>query len=484
MPDETTYDAMTDRLAALSAANMAFAEARPGSRPDRQPVHTVYGGAQLFKSDTAPKMGAIARRHLLQYAPDFIVFMRAFGLRGADRVERRAHATELLDLAANGSLAALKDKDKDAWLAATVFQRVLHKIESEPIEDFRIDFEDGFGVRTSEVEDREAQRAAGETVAGLREGTLPPYIGIRIKPLNEEYRDRSLRTLRLYLEALLSRSDGRLPPLFVVTLPKITVPEQVAVLAVALDEIEQRYGLKPGSIGIEVMIETPASIFDRRGRPAIPALVDAAEGRCTGAHFGVYDYTALLEITANYQQMGHGACDFARHVMQVALAGTGVWISDGATNVMPVAPHRPAEGGRLTSEQERENIESVHGAWRLAYNDIMHSLRSGFYQGWDLHPAQLAARYAAVYTFFLEGFDAAAERLRSFVDKAAQATLVGNIFDDAATGQGLLNYFLRAVNSGAISMDEAAQTGLTMDELRSRSFSHIVKERTRKLTEP
>ena len=109
---------------------------------------------------------------------------------------------------------------------------------------------------------------------------------------------------------------------------------------------------------------------------------------------------------------------------------------------------------------------------------MRHSLVTGFYQGWDLHPAQLPSRYAAVYAFFLEGLDAASERLTNFVQKAAQATLVGDVFDDAATGQGLLNYFLRAMNCGAITEDEAVEkSGLTLDELRGRSFVKILNGR-------
>jgi hypothetical protein len=175
--------------------------------------------------------------------------------------------------------------------------------------------------------------------------------------------------------------------------------------------------------------------------------------------------------------MSHPACDFARHAMQVAFAGTGVWLSDGATNVMPVAPHRPA-GRAPTPEEDRENEEVVHRAWRMHYDDVRRSLERAFYQGWDLHPAQLPTRYAAVYAFFLEGLGAAADRLRTFVARAAQATLVGDVFDDAATGQGLLNYFLRAINCGALTEAETlARTGLTLDELRGRSFVKILKSR-------
>jgi hypothetical protein len=155
-----------------------------------------------------------------------------------------------------------------------------------------------------------------------------------------------------------------------------------------------------------------------------------------------------------------------------------VWLSDGATNIMPVPAHRAPEGGALTEEQERENLRTVHRAWRLHYEHVHHSLVNAFYQGWDLHPAQLPTRYAAVYTFFLESLGAAAERLSNFVEKAARATLVGDVFDDAATGQGLLNYFLRAINCGAVSEAEAVTlTGLTNEELRSGSFVKILKNR-------
>jgi hypothetical protein len=206
--------------------------------------------------------------------------------------------------------------------------------------------------------------------------------------------------------------------------------------------------------------------------------VAAARGRCIAAHFGTYDYTASCQITAAHQHMTHPACDYARHAMQVALGGTGVWLSDGATNIMPVPVHRAAEGGSLTAEQEEENRRAVGRAWRLHYEHIQHSLTNAFYQGWDLHPAQLPTRYAAVYTFFLESLGPAASRLSNFVEKAARATLVGDVFDDAATGQGLLNYFLRATGCGAISEEEAVRlSGLTMEELRSASFVKILKNR-------
>ena len=218
------------------------------------------------------------------------------------------------------------------------------------------------------------------------------------------------------------------------------------------------------------MIETPQAIINQRGEIALGSLVDAADGRCRSVHFGVYDYTASCGITAAYQTMGHPSCDFARQMMLVSLAGTGVHLSDGATNILPVGPHRASEGQPLTARQVAENREAVHQAWRLGFADNLHSLQTGFYQGWDLHPAQFVTRYAAVYSFFLEGLGSASSRLKTFVEKAALASLFGDVFDDAATGQGLLNFFLRGIACGAITEAEALATGLTLDELRSRSF--------------
>ena len=432
--------------ARLQKANAEIARRYPGDSPRRQPVHTVYGGAQVFKSDSAPKLGALALRALDNFAPDAATFGSAIGL-----PER---------------------------LAPVVMARVREKLEREAVEDFRVDFEDGYGNRPDAEEDGHAVSAAREMAAGLAARTLPPFIGIRIKPFTEELKARSVRTLDLFLTELVAQSAGRLPDNFVVTLPKITSPEQVAALADLFDLLEKGLRLPDGSLALEIMIETPQSIISDRGEIALLPLVTASRGRCVAAHFGTYDYTASLNITAAHQHMTHPACDFARHVMQVALAGTGVWISDGATNVLPVAPHHPDH--TLSGRETSENRAAVHAAWKLHYGHVRHSLEHAYYQGWDLHPAQLPTRYAALYAFFLEGLDAASARLKNFVAKAGQATLVGEVFDDAATGQGLLNFFLRAWNCGAITEQEAIErSGLTPDELRSRSFLKILKNRMR-----
>ncbi|HUP44417.1 MAG TPA: phosphoenolpyruvate kinase [Thermoanaerobaculia bacterium] len=425
----------------LEAALVPFMQRFPGSAGERQPVHSVYGGAHLFKSDTTPKLGEIALRVLDEYGGDPRTFARAIGISEAS--------------------------------AETVYPRVIEKLRREAVEDFRLDFEDGYGNRPDAEEDGHAESAAREVAKGMREKTLPSFIGIRIKPFTQELMRRSIRTLDIFLTTLTGEAGG-LPSGFVVTLPKIQLPEQVTLLADLYDTLEPRLGLAAGSLKLEFMIETTESILSERGASNLPLFLDAARGRAVAAHFGTYDYTASCNITAAEQRMDHPACDFARHMMQIAYSGTGLWLSDGATNIMPIPPHR---GAGLTAEQKRENVETVHRAWKLHVDHIRHSLVHAYYQGWDLHPAQLPTRYAAVYSFFLEGLDAATERLRNFMEKAGQATLVGDIFDDAATGQGLLNYFIRGLNSGAITEQEALATGLMLDELRSRSFVKILRGR-------
>jgi hypothetical protein len=479
MKNSLTEESLRGLSTKLKQANDDFATRYPGESGRRQPVHTVYGGAHLFKSDSAGRLGALARRSLDQFAPDFLSFARAIQLPGAEELPDSLEDDGGLMAKLEANPDGVRQKNKAAWLAHSIYNRVNEKLRREPVEDFRIDFEDGYGNRPDVEEDGHAASAAAEVAVGILADTLPPFIGIRIKPFTEELRQRSMRTLDIFVSTLLEKSGGKLPENFVVTLPKITIPEQVEALSDIFDVLEKSNGLAAGSLKMEMMIETTQSIIDARGEINLPLLLAGASGRCVAAHFGTYDYTASCSITAAHQHMMHPACDFAKHMMQVSFSGTGIWLSDGATNIMPVAPHRFTEGGPpLTAEQIAENRAVVHRAWKLHYDHIQHSLVGAFYQGWDLHPAQLPTRYAAIYSFFLESLDAASERLKNFVEKAAKATLVGDVFDDAATGQGLLNYFLRASNCGALTEKEAVDlSGLTVAELRSGSFVKILKSR-------
>ena len=432
---------LSKALDRVHRAQGRYLDRYPGDTGVRQAVHTVYGGAHLFNAETAKKLGELANRALDTYAPDAKTFAEAIGLRGE--------------------------------LADKVYARVREKLNREAVEDFRIDFEDGYGNRPDDEEDGHAAAAATQVGLAHAAKALPPFLGIRIKPLTRELAGRSLRTLDIFITELVEKCEGKLPENFVVTLPKITTKTDVTTLVEAFEILEDRLSLEPGSLKMEFMVETTQTIFDANGRTALPRLARAAAGRLVAAHFGTYDYTANCDITAAHQRMRHPACDFAKHVMKVTFAGTGVMLSDGATNIMPIGPHK----GASTDQHKRENRDAVFAAWRLHADDVRHSLVNGFYQGWDLHPAQLPTRYGAVYGFFLDGLAPASERLKNFVGKAAQATLVGDVFDDAATGQGLLNYFLRGIACGAVTEDEALATGLSLEEIRSKSFVKIMASR-------
>jgi citrate lyase beta subunit len=292
----------------------------------------------------------------------------------------------------------------------------------------------------------------------MRAGTLSPTFGIRVRPLTRQLAARSLQTTDLFVQSVLAGSGGTLPASFIVTLAKVTVTEQVAYFASHLEAMERRLGLDEGSLRMEIMVETPRAVMDWDGRCPLPRYVDAARGRLAAASLGTYDYTAALGITAAQQRQRHPACEHARLVMQLALAGTGVRVSDGSTAVLPVEP-----------------IERVHDAWRLHHGDVKHALKLGIYSGWDLHPAQLVSRYAAVYAFYLTGLEAASRRLATFVDSFARGDAPRDIADDVATGQALLNFLLRAIACGAAERsDVSSSTGLSVELLDGRPFRSVL----------
>ena len=467
-------NALQDRLNALSAENQALAAAFPGDSGKRQPTHVVYGGAHLFKAELAQKLGKGALATIEQYAPHPLHMARALNYKADPRWAEMTEAE--FDTRVAGDDETLRTTDQNLWVVKTAYARMVAKCSSEPVEDFRIDFEDGYGYRSDEEEDATCEQAAAEVAKGIAESSLPPFIGIRIKSLAGDTAARGLRTLERFLGTLLEKSGGKLPSGFVVTLPKVNATLQVDILVEALEWLETKHSLSAGTLQMELMAELPGTFLGADGSVILPALVRAAKGRCRGVHFGTYDYTAACDITAHHQTMGHDSCTIAKWFMQNSLAGTGVFLSDGATNVMPVGPHKGKEAP-LTDAQRAENSRVIYDAWKLSAKHIEQSLASGIYQGWDLHPAQLPVRYFITYAFFLEGFEATATRLRNFVEQAARATLVGDVFDDAATGQGLLNYFLRGLSCGAVSEEDIPRTGLTRAEIATRSFLRILDGR-------
>jgi len=386
--------AIDDRLAVVDSA---LTHAYPGDPGTRQPVHTVYVPADRFHAELVPEWGAAALAALA------------------------AHASTPVEL---GAIAGLRPV-----LAADVYDRVTLKLAAEPIEDLRIDFEDGYGHRPAAEEDAAAVHAAVALAGARSGGALPPFVGLRVKSLEPATRRRGLRTLDLFLAAMLA--DAPLPDGFVITFPKVMAVEQVRALVDVCARLEAAHRLPAGQLRFELQIETPQSVLGASGAVTVAQLVHASAGRCVGLHYGTYDYSAAIGVAGGFQSLEHPAADQAKALMQIAAAGTGVRLSDGSTNVLPV--------GRKAA---------VLGAWRLHARLVRRSLERAFYQGWDLHPAQLPTRFAATYGFYREALPAAAARLRAYLDKVA-----GGVLDEPATARALADVLVRGLDCGAV--DEA-----------------------------
>jgi citrate lyase beta subunit len=403
-----------------------------------QPVHTVYGGAHLFKAETFQKLNAIAKVNFGRYIADASELAEAFEI--------------------------------DFALATKIFPRVFAKLVSGAIEDYRIDFEDGYGYRADDEEDSHAINAAIETRRAMQQNLLPPFFGIRVKSFSREAKFRSVRTLDLYVTKLAELSGGKLPDNFVITLPKVTSVDEIKVFVEFLTALESRLGLNVNALGLEFLLETTSAFFNANGEFRLPKLLDAAQGRCQSIHFGAYDYTANLGIAAHHQDIRHPACEMARQLMLIAYADKNVRLVDGVTTTLPIEKFKHSH--ELTPEQLSENRRIIFRAWKLHFDNIQHSMKCGFYQSWDLHPAQFIPRYVATYAFFLSSIDTAAARLQNFIQKAAQASLVGDVFDDMASGLGLMNFFVRAINCGAITEEEAVKySSVSLEQLISPTTS-------------
>jgi len=440
-------------------------------KPTRSPVHVVYGGADRYTADTAHKLGSIAVETLRANAANFVEFAVALNLPGSEMFPQVSDAAIKLENQIARNQTKARTENFDAWFAWNVYRKTIAKLEREAVEDFRIDFEDGYGFRIDEEEDRDALRAAGELASAMQTGTITPFSGFRIKSLNKETRMRALRTLDLFLGAFLDKTGNELPANFVVTLPKITDKRQVDELCLRLKKFEKKRKLAANAIGVELMIESPLSLFDRKGNSPLKSFVEATNGRCKSAHFGAFDYTAALGITASDQDLNHPACDFARQMMLANLSPLGIRLSDSVTTTLPIALHKK---GRLNKSQLAENRRSIHNGWRVHFENVTGSMRNGFFQSWDLHPNQLPARYAAVYAYFIKNRDSMAARLNQFLAKSTQAIVTGNTFDDAASAEGVMNFFRRSHDCGAFEAKEIkALLGITADQLRNRSFSEL-----------
>ena len=354
----------------------------------RRPVHTCYVPADRFGATTVHDWGAAALATLDEHGlPDF---------------------------------------------AGSTVDMVRAKLAGEPVEDLRVDFEDGYGQRPDDVEDGHAL-AAG---AALR--TCPaPFSGLRIKGLEPATVLRAARTLDLVLTAL-----GPPPPGFVVTVPKPTSVAHVGTAVLLCRQLEHAHGLAEGTLRFELQVETPQAVLGADGRSPLPQMIVAAQGRLSGLHYGTYDYSTALGVAPAHQALDHPVAAHAKSAMQVAVAGTGVHVADGSSNVLPVG-----------------DTAAVHAAWRLHARLVRRSLERGIYQGWDLHPGQLPTRYAATFTFYREGLPEARRRLDAYLSRRDSG-----ILDEPATARAIARFLLRGVHCGALPVPSV---GRPLEELET-----------------
>lgn len=409
MPDFRTV--LTQRLdEALADADTALAAGYPGAPTGRHPVHTVYLPADRCTPDDVRNFAVTAAELLATYAPTANELAQATGESAED--------------------------------VAAVYDRLVAKLEQDPIEDLRADFEDGYGVRADDIEDTHLAGVLDGFSALAGHQQLPTWHGIRFKSFEAPTRARGVRTLVDYLTGMAAAGllEGN-----VLTLPKVTSVEQVAAMDTACSALENELQLRSGSVRFEVQVETPQAILAADGAAAVARMVHAAPGRVSALVYGTFDYSAGLGIAAAYQALDHPAADHAKAVMQVAAAQTGTRICDGSTNVV-------AFGDR----------ESAHATWRLHSRLVTRSLVRGIYQGWDMHPGHLISRYLANYLFFRRALPSAAGRLSAYV----QQTSGGDVMDEPATARMLADALLRGVHCGAVGRDEVESAcGLDLSQL-------------------
>lgn len=402
----------------LAAADALLADRYPGDPGSRQPVHTVYVNADLVRDGLGA--GLIDR-----------------WAAGA----REVLAAAAVDPAAAGALGL-------PAVDATVLEQVRSKLAAEPIEDLRLDFEDGYGNRPDDEEDRDATQVAALLPGLLADPHGPFLAGIRFKSLERPTRRRGLRTLDLVVSGMVAA--GPLPAGFLVTLPKVTSIDQVRAMVTVCTELERVHDLAAGALRFEIQVETTQAILGADGTATVAGMIGAAGSRCVALHYGTFDYSAACGVAASQQSLAHPVADHAKAVMQVAAAGTGVRLSDGSTNVMPIG----------TPDEIRQAV-ALHAGL------VTRSLRAAYYQGWDMHPGHLVSRYLATYAFYREGLPAAAARLRAYLNKQS-----GAVVDEPATAQALAAFLMRGVHCGAIDdaevLDRAGVSRATLDAMARR----------------
>jgi hypothetical protein len=408
-PGRLPADAIAAIDQALAPLDAWAAKRWPGGALLGQPAHTVYVSAAFAKPGVCGAWGRAALASLDAHAPTPAALAAAVGLP--------------------------VDAVRDAW---PLLRDVL---ASRPIQDLRVDLEDGYGPHTDAEEDAETDRAAATLLAESVDPAGPVRLGIRHRSLEVATRARAIRTFDRLVGRL--TEGGGVPTGFVVTMPKVVHLDQVRVYVELLRALEKAHRLGDGTLVFEIQVETPQTILAADGTLPLAPMIDAAEGRCTGLHYGTYDYSAALGVSAEHQNAWHPVAQTAKAVMRLAAAQTGVEVSDGSTNQLPVG-----------------DTSTVHANWKVHADLVAGGLADGIRQGWDLHPAQLVTRHLINIVTLRRRLPAALDRLRIYF---GADPLSGATVDEPATAQALAADVLRAVTTGAATAAEVeAGTGTTV----------------------
>lgn len=475
------FDEAALELAALDRAQLARTELAAAVATTVPPVHTVLWPADRLTPDTVSQLGVEAWTALARYGPDPHSFGEALGVYGDGGHEPpRSSVRAMQARRFREDPRGLRRDDFEAWLLLEVHARVHKRLQSRPVEDLRVDFEGGYGTRDDAEEDRHAVQAAEAVAVAAERGTLSPRVGLRIKPLSRHATGRAVRTLELFFDTLAGAVTA-MPGELVLTLPRVSLPEQVSTAARLLELLEARHRWPRGRIRMELVVESTPALFDEAGRCALPRLVRAAAGRCVAVHLGSEDLAQACGLAPELSDGQHPLSDLARGLLRLALGGTQVTLSDDTTGPLPEGPH--PEDPSLSAKQRADNLAAVHRAWRLGHAQVLHALRSGLYQGCDRHGAQLPVRYAANHRFFLERFDDAAAQLRELLTAATSAAVPDRHGDDARRGQRLLEFVRRAHRCGAVGRTALEEVGLSPQELEQPRFGALVAERRERALE-
>jgi citrate lyase beta subunit len=410
----------------------------PSIQVTERRFHTFYGGAHLFKETTFSRMTQLGQQGFER----FFATPKALG----DWYDLVFHVP-----ADNVKIEGALRQGSVGFSEADLTQ--LHTllkacISRQFLEDYRIDFEDGYGVHEPTEELAQAERSAkvlAQVLASAPSLEALPNVGIRLKPFSGGQAAHSVRLLGHFFETLQANVSLEKLPSFWVTLPKCRMAAEGVKLAQLLESLEVALGLASNTFGMELMFETLEGIQALGNRDFVqhwlPEVADGCCQRPTALVLGTFDTCAEWGIASRNQGHQHPLMDYVR--LQALGWGNqiGAQVVDSITRTVP----------QLSMDGEPLAVHGRH---------VAHSLALGVSAGWDIHPLQVLARHAVRLAMVFSGLSAALERLERFLTARTHASRVGAGFDDLATVRGLVLQLEQAERLGLVSVQQIIAQGV------------------------